>query len=130
MWKRNPRNDAVLWWGAVAGYAALIFLLSSNPRPPQPATMIGLNIPDVDKIEHFFLYMVFGGLLEGAYERTEVPEDRTILFSFVLGVVYAFTDEVHQYFVPGRSCDFLDFLTDAAGISAGIALVVWKRRNL
>ncbi len=123
-------NDSRTWWSAVIIYAAFIFLLSSNPRPPQPATMMGLNIPNIDKIEHFFLYLVFGGLLESAYGRTRVPEEKGILFSFVLGSVYAFTDEVHQYFVPGRSCDFLDFLTDAAGISVGILLVVWRKRNL
>lgn len=50
------------------------------------------------------------------------------LFSFLLpwifAVLYAASDELHQYFVPGRSCELRDVLIDACGAAAGVA-VAW-----
>ena len=45
------------------------------------------------------------------------------MISFILGVIYAITDEVHQYFVPGRSCEFKDVCIDGSGVLFGIVLV-------
>lgn len=44
-----------------------------------------------------------------------------IVLSFVIGVFYAVTDEVHQIFIEGRAFQFTDILVDAAGTAAGIA---------
>jgi len=45
------------------------------------------------------------------------------LISFVFGVTYAITDEVHQYFVPGRSCEIKDVCIDGSGVLFGIVIV-------
>ena len=50
-------------------------------------------------------------------------------------IVSAFgvTDEWHQSFVPGRSCDVFDWLADTAGAALAVALYVkwaWYRRLL
>ena len=34
--------------------------------------------------------------------------------------LYACTDELHQYFVPGRACRFKDVMIDTAGAFTGI----------
>ena len=36
-----------------------------------------------------------------------------------LSFFYAITDEIHQIFVPGRACQFLDMMVDLAGILSG-----------
>ena len=36
-----------------------------------------------------------------------------------LSFFYAITDEIHQIFVPGRACQFLDMMVDLAGIISG-----------
>lgn len=58
-----------------------------------------------------------------------------ILFAFLLLILYAVLDEVHQIYSPGRSCSLHDFLTDAFGIAAGFLFIVlfgkflkWIRR--
>ncbi len=37
-----------------------------------------------------------------------------------LSFVYAITDEIHQIFVPGRACQFIDMMVDLAGIVSGM----------
>jgi len=39
------------------------------------------------------------------------------------GTIYAITDEVHQMFVPGRSCELRDMLIDSAGVFTAILMV-------
>ena len=43
----------------------------------------------------------------------------TALLSWVCGTFYAITDEIHQYFVPGRFCDWKDVCIDSAGVALG-----------
>ena len=45
------------------------------------------------------------------------------LLAFTLAFLYAVTDEVHQYFVPGRGPSAKDVLIDSIGAMIGIALL-------
>ncbi len=44
-------------------------------------------------------------------------------FSFLVSLLYAVSDEIHQYFVPGRVCDITDILTDALGAFLAVFLI-------
>ncbi|MBQ6469104.1 MAG: VanZ family protein [Lachnospiraceae bacterium] len=44
------------------------------------------------------------------------------ILAWGIGAFYAVTDEFHQFFVAGRSCDFRDMCIDAAGVLCGCAL--------
>ena len=46
-------------------------------------------------------------------------EKLTPVFACALSFFYAITDEIHQIFVPGRACQFLDMMVDLAGILSG-----------
>ncbi len=46
------------------------------------------------------------------------------LASWIAGTLYACTDEFHQLFVEGRSCEFRDVCIDSAGVILGIAIAV------
>ena len=41
---------------------------------------------------------------------------------FVVASLYGMTDEFHQYFVPDRACDPLDWLIDTCGATLGAFL--------
>lgn len=41
-------------------------------------------------------------------------------WSLLAGAAYAASDEIHQLFVPGRSCQFTDVLIDSTGVLLGI----------
>ena len=45
------------------------------------------------------------------------------MIAFLLAVAYAISDEIHQFFVPGRSCQIKDVLIDSCGAAVGIGLV-------
>ena len=38
--------------------------------------------------------------------------------------MYAITDEIHQFFVPGRSCRIFDAFVDSCGVITGILLYI------
>jgi len=45
-------------------------------------------------------------------------------------ILFAFSDEIHQIFVPGRAFEISDILTDSAGIITGCLPVYFLRRRL
>lgn len=47
----------------------------------------------------------------------------------VCGILYAVSDEIHQHFVPGRSCEIRDMCIDAAGVLCG-CLIIWNRSRI
>lgn len=110
-------------------YAILIFVVSSIPSISPPS--LGLVLED--KILHFIEYMIFSLLLFLAFSvsKKEFFKKNVFLLSIVVGIAYAASDEIHQKFVPGRSCEFLDFAADCLGIilmQIGIWLYLKRKR--
>ncbi len=105
---------ALLW-------AGLLYYLSDQP---------GLHMPQLfslqDKLVHLAVYAVLGALAM-ASRPLSATERRGIEYwrVCVLVAIYAALDELHQYFVPGRSADVLDWLADCAGVLLGAGLVWW-----
>jgi VanZ family protein len=42
--------------------------------------------------------------------------------SFFAGLLYAVSDEIHQYFIPGREMRAFDVFIDSLGVIAGLGL--------
>lgn len=77
----------------------------------------------VRKCAHASEYAVLGILLLGtAYSFSERWGRKIWISSWCIGTMYAATDELHQLFVPGRSCQIRDVCIDSAGVLAGILL--------
>jgi len=112
----------LLLWFPVAGYALLIFLLSSaSDLPSLPGGMS-------DKAAHALIYSGLGFLLAraiaGGLGRPLPPW--TLPIATLLAVAYGVTDEFHQLFVPGRHFDLGDLAADGAGAAAGaVAMWLW-----
>ena len=49
------------------------------------------------------------------------------LSAFLVGTLYAVSDEVHQLFVPGRSGEGKDVLLDSVGVLLGVLFLSWLR---
>lgn len=89
----------------------------------------------VRKVAHGVEYAVLGILLMLMFHSYDLQGTRCGVLSFAVGAVYAATDELHQLFVPGRSCQFTDVLIDSGGVLCGIMifliiLVVKKQKIL
>jgi len=52
-----------------------------------------------------------------------------VTYEFAAGVLYAVTDEIHQSFVPGRSCELRDVLIDSVGVLTGVTILWLLRRK-
>lgn len=81
----------------------------------------------IRKTAHFSIYAILGFLVSNAFAYQSHVYGKPSLskrlgFSLLIGVLYAVSDEIHQYFVPGRSCDVRDMLIDSAGVAVGILL--------
>ena len=51
------------------------------------------------------------------------PENFIYLLSFSTSILYAISDEVHQYFVPGRFATLTDLIFDTLGIITGLICI-------
>lgn len=84
----------------------------------------------VRKLAHFTEYMILGIFL--ALDAVDIAgrreaENSTFLLwliPFIIGTLYAVTDELHQSFVPGRSCEVRDMMIDAAGVAVGALITI------
>lgn len=55
---------------------------------------------------------------------------RRLTGALMFTVFYAVTDEIHQYFIPGRECALKDVLIDSAGgLLAGIIMYIRFKRS-
>ncbi|HPC36309.1 MAG TPA: VanZ family protein [Candidatus Marinimicrobia bacterium] len=99
-------------------YAVLIFGLSSFSKTPS----VKIPIWNFDKLVHMLEYTVFGILLMLAFRSNQIgkPMRRANFQSSILGVLYGLSDEIHQYFVPGRTSSLADLGADALGILLGV----------
>ena len=103
----------------VIALAIAIFILSSISQ---------LNPPDLgfeiqDKFYHFVFYTMFGFLIARSFSVLNVSpffHRYFLIFAVVFSAVYGLSDEIHQYFVPGRFCSIGDFVADSLGGVAGV----------
>ena len=77
----------------------------------------------VRKSAHFIGYMILGILASGLILQYENINKKYPL-AFLICVIYAISDEIHQLFVPGRAGQVRDVLIDSAGSLLGIILVM------
>lgn len=100
--------------------AVIIFILSHQNRLPLPD--YGLTIED--KIAHVIAYLIFGMSvmysLQNLYPGFNYS--RLKILVLIIGILYGASDEIHQYFVPGRSCDALDLISDSIGVYLSILM--------
>lgn len=73
----------------------------------------------VRKTAHAMEYAVLGGVLVLMYGSYEIIGKKGMAYGILTGVAYAMTDEIHQLFVAGRSCQVTDVLIDSAGVIFG-----------
>lgn len=87
------------------------------------ADWLGLPHAVVRKTAHFILFALLGASWY-YYLRTlgNFTPGFTSLSSFSFVLLYAFLDELHQTFVPGRAGSLSDVMLDATAGIAGIAV--------
>ena len=105
-------------------YAGFIFYLSGLSVLP-----LGVDFPFADKLEHLSEYIILGILLMRALTNREFKFKAKDAFAWavVIAFLYGISDEIHQAFVPGRTADLFDALSDLIGASIGSYIYYWYK---
>lgn len=149
----KERSSRAVWICAVilCALMAVIFLLSAQPASESAQSsgrivdfVIHTFFPDrmslparerilfrhqvsvfVRKAAHFSEFLLLGAAWMAQLEaiRCLRPLRRAPVWAWLLGTLYAVTDELHQLFVPGRSAGAVDVLIDSAGVLCGVMLL-------
>ena len=80
--------------------------------------------PIVRKLAHFGVYTIVGFSVMGFMCTFDMRNIFKLLISFAVGVTYAISDEVHQYFIPGRNASIIDVGIDSLGVLTGIFILI------
>ena len=78
----------------------------------------------IRKIAHFSLYTIVGILLMSLACTYEFTEFKRGGISFLIWLMYACLDELHQFFISERSAQITDVMIDSMGVLFGILLVM------
>ena len=98
-----------VYWIISLLYMGLIFVFSSFPLPMKaPSFLLG------DKLAHVLEFGLLASLIYFALKKSGVSS-HPIFIPFLIAFLYGVSDEIHQYFVPGRQADVLDAVANAVG---------------
>ena len=107
------------YWAPVIVWAGVIFTFSAIPN-------LKTNLEQdflLRKIAHVVEFGILTFLLYRAISAQGTPTGkaggspcRAIIYSFIIALFYAFSDEFHQLFVRGRHCSLWDVAIDSIGI--------------
>jgi VanZ family protein len=121
---RRASRNLLAWLPAVL-WAGVIFALSAQP---------GSRLPSGWSVEgHLGVYAVLGVLVWLALGGRSAGL-RGIVLAVVIASLYGITDEFHQSFVPQRTPDVRDWLTDTLGAAVAVAVAYyiagrWQKRS-
>jgi len=99
-------------------FAIIIFYVSSLSSPPAPKKI------DLSVYYHFLIFFYLGFFLFLAIIGKNKLKNKYIILTLIIALIYAALDEMHQFFVPYRSCNLSDFLIDSSGILASVVFII------
>ncbi len=98
-----------VYWIISLLYMGLIFVFTSFPLP--------IKIPSfllADKLVHLLEFGLLASLIYFALKKSGVSS-HPIFIPFLIASLYGISDEIHQYFVPGRDMDLFDAVANVVG---------------
>lgn len=129
----NEINKKIISTLLVIIWMAIIFIMSSfnatdssNQSNFIVDIIVGIfNISNTEvisliirKLAHFTEYLILGVLVTNMLRYY----NKKTYISIIICILYAISDEIHQLFVVGRSCQIMDMFIDSIGSFSGILL--------
>lgn len=150
--KRQTRTKRILRFIPMIVVMALIFYFSAKPGDESakqsnfiveaiarlvegaahyeiPANAVIMMSLIVRKAAHFTEYAILGWAVMFALYFFISHFKASLILPILISVLYAASDEFHQYFVPGRVGTWKDVLIDSCGAITGIVIyyLVWLK---
>lgn len=79
----------------------------------------------VRKGAHFLEYALLAWCFSLHLMAIKMTKRYLLLYATLFSAIYALSDEIHQNFVPGRSCQLSDVLLDSCGAATGAIFFIF-----
>lgn len=109
--------------GKITRVIVEIFTYNSNITESEKLELIEKIDYYIRKLAHFSIYALGGILIYNYINTYNINRKKVVLISILIGVIYAISDESHQYFTVGRSARILDIFIDSFGIVTGVIII-------
>ncbi len=110
--------------GGIAEFIARVFCDTDKLYSGERVWVINTLQVIIRKGAHFTIYMILGFFMANLMGSFGIR----YWFSPIICFIYAVSDEIHQYFVPGRSCEIRDMFIDLSGSILGTLAFVLTLR--
>lgn len=107
-------------------YSIAIYIASSLQAPPTP----NLGFDWQDKVFHAVAYCLYGFVLQFAVVAWRKEQQSHTWLTLIFALLFALSDEIHQYYVPWRTCDVFDWIADVFGVVISIWLFSFVRKKV
>ena len=111
-------------WVLVIAWMMLIFYFSSQPDLKSSLP----NLWDLifRKIAHILEFTVLTYFLIKAFSNYSISKKKILIFPFIIAIIFAISDELHQTFVSGRCGAIKDVFIDSIGVV--LCLIFYKKK--
>lgn len=116
-----------IWFqGPAIAWALAIFIQSSISY----IEVLNLGFDWQDKFYHAIEYGILAFFIRRAliYQPNLIVQRYANWLTIAIASIYAVSDEIHQYFVPGRSADLSDVLADVIGATLVSSIYLLARQ--
>ena len=87
-------------------------------------------VKPIRKLAHFTIYMMLGIAVMNYMNTYKMYNKRRIILTIIVGMLYATSDEIHQFFVPGRSAEVRDVCIDTLGVICGVIIATVVKNTI
>lgn len=111
----------IKWIPALIIFGISIYLSHQSTIEKMPSFLFA------DKIVHIVCFAFLSFWVSFA---CNISCYKKIFIAILIVIIYGIIDEIHQSFIPGRSCSFLDWFADCIGAFLGSVIFVFIRKIL
>ncbi len=117
-------NKKLKNWFLVVLWIGIIFFFSHQPE-------LKSDLPNqwdfiLRKLAHITEYAILTFLLIRALSNYQLSKRKIILWSVILAILYAISDEYHQTFIFGREGTIRDVCIDSSGVFFALLFHIFK----
>lgn len=113
----------IRYWFPTVLWFLVIFMFSTLESTPSNKIIWWDFL--IKKTAHITEYAILATLLFRSLKQS-FSINKSLVFTFLICVLYAVSDEYHQSFVPGRHPKVYDVMFDTIGVSLSLFLI-WKK---
>ena len=113
----------IAFWFPVIGCMGWIFYTSSIPGTDIPPLF-----PYQDIVYHGITFLILAYFFARALKNTysKISARQLVIVTFLFGMMYGISDELHQVFTPNRTASGFDVFIDSIGTFIGG--LIWRLR--